>query len=190
MYNSSTQCVCIYTAVYSQTLTAISIFKYVNIVCIIQVQIEYNSSSHRCSVCKRGHHRLPCHQKAQTCLYGSIFLPLRIYVFQMDFIIFPLFSCSHYFPQPSSQPTSAAGSGHRPHSHTCVRVAASSSTTRLTSAMAASSKTTLLATLAALALTAQVRTTTTLSASARAAAQLSPPCCSAAPLRRCSRERE
>ena len=28
---------CIYTAVYSQTLTAISIFKYVNIVCIIQV---------------------------------------------------------------------------------------------------------------------------------------------------------
>ena len=31
-------CVCIYTAVYCQTLTAIiSIFKYVNIVCIIQV---------------------------------------------------------------------------------------------------------------------------------------------------------
>ena len=27
----------IYTAVYSQTLTAISIFKYVNIVCLIQV---------------------------------------------------------------------------------------------------------------------------------------------------------
>ena len=35
---TSQQCVCIYTAVYSQTLTAIiSIFKYVNIVCIIQV---------------------------------------------------------------------------------------------------------------------------------------------------------
>ena len=32
-------CVCIYTAVYSQTLTAISIFKYVNKVCIIQVHI-------------------------------------------------------------------------------------------------------------------------------------------------------
>ena len=34
---TSQKCVCIYTAVYSQTLTAISIFKYVNIVCIIQV---------------------------------------------------------------------------------------------------------------------------------------------------------
>ena len=34
---TSQQCVCIYTGVYSQTLTAISIFKYVNIVCIIQV---------------------------------------------------------------------------------------------------------------------------------------------------------
>ena len=34
---TSQQCVCIYTAVHSQTLTAISIFKYVNIVCIIQV---------------------------------------------------------------------------------------------------------------------------------------------------------
>ena len=33
------ECVCIYTAVYSQTLTAISIFKYVNIVCIIQVHM-------------------------------------------------------------------------------------------------------------------------------------------------------
>ena len=36
---TSQQCVCIYTAVYSQTLTAISIFKYVNIVCVIQVHI-------------------------------------------------------------------------------------------------------------------------------------------------------
>ena len=35
--STSQQCVCIYTAVYSQTLTAISIFKYVNVVCIIQV---------------------------------------------------------------------------------------------------------------------------------------------------------
>ena len=34
---TSQQCVCIYTAVYGQTLTAISIFKYNNIVCIIQV---------------------------------------------------------------------------------------------------------------------------------------------------------
>ena len=34
---TSQQCVCICTAVYSQTLTAISIFKYVNIVCTIQV---------------------------------------------------------------------------------------------------------------------------------------------------------
>ena len=38
---TSQQCVCIYTAVYSQTLTAISIFKYVNIVCIIQVHNVY-----------------------------------------------------------------------------------------------------------------------------------------------------
>ena len=38
---TSQQCVCIYTAVYSQTLTAISIFKYVNIICIIQVHTAH-----------------------------------------------------------------------------------------------------------------------------------------------------
>ena len=45
---TSQQCVCIYTAVYSQTLTTISIFKYVNIVCIIQVHSSslYHSSCH------------------------------------------------------------------------------------------------------------------------------------------------
>ena len=37
---AETSATCIYTAVYSQTLTAISIFKYVNIVCIIQVHIS------------------------------------------------------------------------------------------------------------------------------------------------------
>ena len=36
------------------------------------------------------HHRLPCHQKAQTCLYGSISLPLRIHYSQIDLIIFPI----------------------------------------------------------------------------------------------------
>ena len=40
---TSQQCVCIYTAVYSQTLTAISIFKYNNVVCIIQVHSMYTS---------------------------------------------------------------------------------------------------------------------------------------------------
>ena len=46
MYNLSTQCVCIYTAVYSQTLTAISIFKYVNMVCIIQVHMDGCGAGH------------------------------------------------------------------------------------------------------------------------------------------------
>ena len=43
---TSQQCVCIYTAVYSQTLTAISIFKYVNIVCIIQVHTARSLCRH------------------------------------------------------------------------------------------------------------------------------------------------
>ena len=50
---TSQQCVCIYTAVYSQTLTAISIFKYVNIVCIIQVHMcetaRVSCASWRCN---------------------------------------------------------------------------------------------------------------------------------------------
>ena len=41
---TSQQCVCIYTAVYSQTLTAISIFKYNNIVCTIQVHMTASPS--------------------------------------------------------------------------------------------------------------------------------------------------
>ena len=47
---TSQQCVCIYTAVYSQTLTAISIFKYVNIVCIIQVHTRScDFTAHMCT---------------------------------------------------------------------------------------------------------------------------------------------
>ena len=47
---TSQKCVCIYTAVYSQTLTAISIFKYVNIVCIIQVHTRScDFTAHMCT---------------------------------------------------------------------------------------------------------------------------------------------
>ena len=47
---TSQQCVCIYAAVYSQTLTAISIFKYVNIVCIIQVHKASRPQSEFCCI--------------------------------------------------------------------------------------------------------------------------------------------
>ena len=70
MVPSTQQCVCIYTAVYSQTLTAISIFKYANIVCIIQVHSAHRTIN-SVSICTQNQKRLLASRLCQNVIEPS-----------------------------------------------------------------------------------------------------------------------